>query len=87
MKAPSIMEVLVVISCLWDSKFCEFFEICNFCRISLYPKQFKRSYHLPSFDVNDLHTVDQMILGKFHFLEIPFLILYFHRFWTNIDFR
>uniref|UniRef100_A0AAF5PG04 GPI ethanolamine phosphate transferase 3 n=1 Tax=Wuchereria bancrofti TaxID=6293 RepID=A0AAF5PG04_WUCBA len=29
--------------------------------ISLYPKQFKRKYHLPSFDINDLHTVDQMI--------------------------
>ncbi|CAG9538977.1 unnamed protein product [Cercopithifilaria johnstoni] len=29
--------------------------------ISLYPEQFKRRYHLPSFDINDLHTADQMI--------------------------
>ncbi|EFO24581.2 hypothetical protein LOAG_03903 [Loa loa] len=32
--------------------------------VSLYPEQFRRKYHLPSFDINDLHTVDQMILNN-----------------------
>ncbi|VDN50814.1 unnamed protein product [Dracunculus medinensis] len=34
--------------------------------VSLFPKQFHRKYHLPSFDVYDLHTVDDMILGNIY---------------------
>ncbi|MCP9260532.1 GPI ethanolamine phosphate transferase 3 [Dirofilaria immitis] len=34
--------------------------------VSLYPKQFIRKYHLPSFDITDLHTVDQMILNNLY---------------------
>ncbi|VDN03644.1 unnamed protein product [Thelazia callipaeda] len=34
--------------------------------VSLYPNHFKRSYHLPSFDVNDLNTVDRMILDNLY---------------------
>ncbi|TKR93768.1 hypothetical protein L596_008168 [Steinernema carpocapsae] len=30
--------------------------------VSLYPTQFHRSFDLPSFDINDLHSVDDMVL-------------------------
>lgn len=34
--------------------------------ISLFPVQFFRSYHLPSFDINDLHSVDNLIFDHIY---------------------
>uniref|UniRef100_A0A914D243 GPI ethanolamine phosphate transferase 3 n=1 Tax=Acrobeloides nanus TaxID=290746 RepID=A0A914D243_9BILA len=34
--------------------------------LSLLPKKFHRFFHAPSFDIKDLHTVDNLVLGKIY---------------------
>lgn len=39
-------------------------------RVSLLPNKFHRAFHLPSFDIKDLHTVDRLVLGIRHILLV-----------------
>lgn len=40
------------------------FDLYFVLRMSLFPSRFHRSFHLPSFDINDLNGVDNLIIGN-----------------------